>query len=113
MDEWTGRWMNGQVDGRMDSYMDEWTGRWMNGQVDGRMDRQMDKWTGRWTSSTHELELLKQSNQITHEHYPFDNTQNFNLQIVRNMITAEMATNHKKVIVTILRDNWSQVMQLP
>jgi len=23
------------------------------------------------------------------------------------MITAEMATNHKKVIVTILRDNWS------
>ena len=29
MDEWTGRWMSGLVDGWM-----EWTGRWMDGLVD-------------------------------------------------------------------------------
>ena len=83
--------------------MDEWRGRWTNGPVDGQIDRQMDI-INTWARVVE---------AITHEHYPFDNTQNFNLQIVRNMITAEMATNHKKVIVTILRDNWSQVMQLP
>ena len=40
-DGWAYRWLNGQMDGRMDG----WTDRRMDGRTDGRIDGRMDGWT--------------------------------------------------------------------
>ena len=38
------RWMNQQMDGRIDGWLGELMNRWMNGQMDGLMNGWIDEW---------------------------------------------------------------------
>ena len=87
-DEWTNRWIEGQMDeqfdewtnrqieGQMDEQFDEWTNRWIgqmdeqfdewtNRQIEGQMDEQFDEWTNRWIDGWMDGLLDKQIDEST------------------------------------------------